>query len=240
VKNNVLWLIPARSGSKGIPDKNIRKLNGIPLLAYRIKTAISISDPQNVWISTDSPEYGKIAMSYGARMPFLRPDDLASDHASSMDVVLHAMEYAKNLGQKFEFIGLLEPTSPFVYYQDILKAIKKLQTNKEATSVVAVRESKPNSFFVQEEAEYLNILGDRIRRAASLGRQFFKREITPSGGFYISKWDDFFIEKTFYTSKTLPYELNEGSSLEIDEMMDWHWAEFLLKDKIIDIHKIYK
>lgn len=234
-----LWIVAARSGSKGIPNKNIKELNNMPLLAYKIKTALSIAKTNDVWISTDSTEYASIAKEYGAKVPFLRPEEFASDNASSMDVVLHAMKHAANIGVKYDFIGLLEPTSPFVYYDDLRKAVDKLSKHSTAQSIVAVKESRPNTFFIQEESEFLNVISIRIKEAKTLGRQFFKTEITPSGGFYISRWDSFLENKTFYTEKTLPFLLPDESSLEIDELIDFDWAEFLIKQNKIDFNKLF-
>jgi len=240
MNKNILWLITARSGSKGIPNKNIKELNNTPLLGYKIKTALALSPAENVWVSTDSVEYANIATEFGAKIPFLRPDELASDNASSMDVVLHAMKYAENIGKNYDFIGLLEPTSPFVYYEDINDALTKLADNKNANAIVAVKESRPNTFFIQEESQFLDTISKRMADGGSLGRQFFKKEITPSGGFYISRWNAFLEHKTFYTEKTLQFLVPEESTLEIDELVDFTWAEFLIKYNKIDFKRLFK
>jgi len=237
---DILWLITARSGSTGIPNKNIKGLGGFPLLAYKIKTALSVSPSDNVWVSTDSAEYARIAEKHGAQVPFIRPPELATNSASSIDVVLHAMDIANRKEKKYNFIGLLEPTSPFVYVDDIQNALGKLKKNVEANAIVAVKESRPNTFFIQQEKEYLDIISKRLKEKEKLGRQAFNKEITPSGGFYISRWGNFLKEKTFYTDKTLAYLLPNECELEIDEPMDWLWAEFLIKEQIIDINKLWK
>jgi len=238
--DKILWLITARSGSKGIPNKNIRELINMPLLAYKVKTALSISKSENVWISTDSFEYANIAKEYGAHVPFLRPEELALDNASSMDVVLHAMDFAESVGKKYDYIGLLEPTSPFVYFNDLENALINLDNHDDAQAIVAVKETRPNSFFIQEESEFLDVLSKRMEDSKSLGRQFFKKEITPSGGFYISKWTAFKENKTFYTDKTLAFLLPDESTLEIDEHIDFEWAEFLIKYDKVDFKKIFR
>lgn len=235
-----LWLIPARSGSKSIIHKNIKPLNGTPLIAYRIKSALTIAEKTEVWISTDSHEYAEIAKAHGATVPFIRPSYLASDSSSSMDVVLHAMSHAENKGLNFDYIGLLEPTSPFVYYNDILNALQILKEHKDAKAIVAVKEARPNTFFIQEETEFLDQISERIRLNTTIGRQHFGKQITPSGGFYIAKWEEFKLEKNFYTEKTLPFFLNDISSLEIDEPIDWDWANFILEKELINIKDIYK
>lgn len=236
---NILWLITARSGSTSIRNKNIKYLGNLPLLAYKIKTALSLSNADNVWISTDSEKYAAIAKQFGATIPFIRPKELATNNSRSEDVVLHAMNYAEQLGRKYDFIGLLEPTSPFVYAEDIKKALLKLYHSSKGDAIVAVRETRPNTFFIQEESDFLNIISKRMESMKSLGRQFFKKEITPSGGFYISKWDGFFQKKTFYTENTLAYEVAAECELEIDEPMDWLWAEFLINNNIIDLKKLW-
>lgn len=237
--DKTLWLITARSGSKSIPNKNIKELNGKPLLSYKIKTALSISNANDVWFSTDSQKYANIAKKYGATIPFLRPSYLASDNSSSMDVVLHAMQFAESKGKQYDYIGLLEPTSPFVYYEDIKNAFNKLCLHDSANAIVAVMETRPNTFFIQEEDEFLDVLSKKMDEVKTLGRQFFKKEITPSGGFYISKWNAFIERKTFYTEKTLQYLLPDESILEIDEPIDFEWAEFLIENKKIDFKKLF-
>lgn len=231
----VLWLVTARSGSKSIPHKNISKLNGVPLLAYRIKTALATDFPESIWISTDSQEYADIASLYGAQVHFLRPTDLAQDHSSSVDVVLHAMKYADEQDCAFDFIGLLEPTSPFISAKQLNSALYKLAIADEAHSIVAVKESRPNTIFIQDDAPYLFILARNISELSKVGRQEFKKQITPCGGFYIAKWESFLREKSFYTEKTLSYLVDDVSALEIDEPIDFLFAEFIVNNKQINI-----
>lgn len=234
----VLWLITARSGSKSIPDKNIKLLGEFPLMSYRIQSAINTQVLGDVWVSTDSEKYAKIAKEYGAEIPFIRPADLATDDASSIDVVIHAMEYALSLNKNYDYIGLLEPTSPFIQSSDLDKAIELLTANDRASAIVSTKESRPNRIFIQKEDEYLSELADNLKLYEKLGRQSFGKEITPSGGFYISKWDDFLENKSFYTKKTLSYLVDDISGLEIDEPLDWKFAEFGIAQKMFDIKKV--
>lgn len=229
-----LWLIAARSGSKGIKNKNIKLLAGTPLLAYRINAALKLSNPEDVWVSTDSNEYAKIAERYGASVPFLRPPFLATDTAKSEGVVLHAIEWAESAGKKYDAVGLLEPTSPFIRSSSLAAAADRLFMEEDAENIVAVRTVRPSTFYVQEEAKYLVVIAKNIAAKGVLRRQDEKIEITPSGGFYISKWDAFKRNNTFYTSKTLSYRVSAFEGLEIDEPIDWDFAEFLMeKNKII-------
>lgn len=234
VYKKILWLVPARSGSKSVPDKNIKVLGGKPLLAYRVLSASAISGSKNVWISTDSEEYAAIASAYGAKVPFIRPDYLATDTASSSDVVLHAIKFAEDNNYNYEFVGLLEPTSPFIYTETLKHALQVLNDDAGAEGIVAVRHTTPNTFFIQEDTPYLKELSIKLNSASNY-RQAFPSQITPSGGFYISKWEAFKKNKTFYTEKTLAYKVPEECVLEIDEPMDWQWAEFLLNNGIVSI-----
>lgn len=229
--NNILWLLTARSGSKSIPNKNIKKLGNQPLLTYRIKNAINIPNSE-IWISSDSEEYIKIAQNYGAKAMFIRPKELATDDASSIDVVLHAMNWADTNDYKFDFIGLLEPTSPFVIQKQLEDAVNELSENDNADHIVSVRRTHPNTYFIQDDSKYLSIIAKRLQEIKKHGRQHFKPQITPSGGFYISKWDAFKKDKTFYTDKTLAFEVDSISGLEIDYIIEWKWAEFILKEKL--------
>ena len=237
--DNILWLISARAGSKSILNKNIKVLCGFPLLAYRIKTALAISRPCDVWVSTDSQEYADIAKSYGAVIPFLRPDILSTDNASSVDVVLHAMLHAEKLGKKYDAIGLLEPTSPFITSKQLSESLNELFNDKDAENIVAVRSVRPHTYFVQEKSKYLNTLANKFNLSSKLRRQDRTDEITPSGGFYISKWNSFLKNKTFYTEKTLQFQVSDFHGIEIDEPVDWLWAEFLLEKSIITHNQIF-
>jgi len=186
--NNILWLIPARSGSKSIPHKNIKKLGDYPLMAYRIKSALSVSSPNDVWVSTDSEEYAEIARVFGATVPFLRPKELATETATSADVVLHAINEAEKRGLRYDVLGLLEPTSPYINFSQLTDAAQQLLGDDEAENIVAVRESRPNSYFVQKDSKYLSELAERLSVVQSHARQNFGKEITPSGGFHMAKW----------------------------------------------------
>lgn len=234
----ILWLITARSGSKSVPNKNVRLLGSIPLLAYRILTALKCPFESEIWLSTDSKEYASIGEEFGAKVPFIRPDNLAGDNSSSIDVVLHAMEHAESVGKEFELIGLLEPTSPFIYPYQLEDAVTTLLGTNNAAGIVATREARPSPFFVQDNSMFLDVLAKRFKNEQNLRRQNFVKQITPSGGFYISKWDTLKEHCTFYTEKTLAFEVPEECSVEIDDPIDWEFAEFLLSKGLVDLKKL--
>lgn len=231
MRKKILWIIPARSGSKSIVDKNIKDLGGYPLMIHRFLAVKNSAFAHDIWLSTDSEIYRGLAKEYGLEAPFLRPKELSTDHASSSDVVLHAMQFAKERRLEYDLVGLLEPTSPFIKIADLDSAIDKLEKDLEAHGVVAVKEQRPATIFVQKDAQYLDEFCSNIKELQRVGRQNFVKEITPSGGFYICRWDKFLTEHTFYANKTIAYEVDEISGLEIDEPLDWEFAEFIIERK---------
>lgn len=234
----ILYLITARAGSKSIPNKNITKLGGKELLVYRIEAAKHVADTNDIWLSTDSEEYAQIGEKAGAVVPFIRPSNLAEDETPSVDVVLHAMNYAEKIGKKYDAICLLEPTVPFVPYK-FLRDAEKLLYDKRIENIVSIRKVTPSSFFVQKQETYLTEIAKNVKNNNGVKRrQEEDEEITPSGGFYFAKWESFKRNKSFYTSKTLAYKIDEIYSHEIDEPIDLMWAEFLLEKGLIKLNEI--
>lgn len=126
-----LFLITARGGSKGVPGKNLRLLGGKPLIAHTVAHALSVAgDPYDVVVTTDSPEIAEAAAEAGARVPFMRPAALASDTASSRDVMINAIDTLREQGDDYNCIVLLQPTSPFRNPEDIKKAIELFGSEK--------------------------------------------------------------------------------------------------------------
>jgi len=129
--DSVLIVIPARGGSKGIPDKNIRLVNGIPLIEYTINFAQKLTSITNILVSTDSPKIAEISKSAGATCPFLRPKELSTDLIGDMPVLRHALNSHQDLtNKKYELILMLQPTSPVRYEHQVSEAISKLKENK--------------------------------------------------------------------------------------------------------------
>lgn len=221
----VLWLIPARSGSKGLRDKNIRCLGGHPLLAWRIMMAKRLRG--TIWLSTDSEYYAGIAKEYGAEIPFIRPDHLATDTSQSRDVVLHAKRYADEHGYKFDVLALLQPTSPFVSSTSVKTALDILFNNQEAHSIIAVRTSPVHSISIQPERTYLDILSQRSLNHFNTNRQSQQPEITPCGGFYITKWE--YLNEEIIWNKALSFKLSFPEYIDIDDIYDFDYCEFILK-----------
>ena len=140
----ILFVIPARGGSKGLPGKNIRPMNGKPLINYTVETALQMKNfcDARVIVSTDSKEIADTAKSAGAEIPFMRPDELAQDTSTSMDVILHALNFFESKGEKFDLLCMLEATSPQRSADDLKNAFELLFSTKDAESIVGVCRSE--------------------------------------------------------------------------------------------------
>ena len=136
--SRVVGLIPARAGSKRVPNKNVLKLQGHPLLAYTISAALDSGVFDKVIVSTDSDEYAQIALHYGAEVPFLRPNSLAEDSSADIGWVAHALESLALIGHEFEIFSILRPTSPFRNASTILRAYEAFSSRNDIDSIRAV------------------------------------------------------------------------------------------------------
>lgn len=225
---DILALIPARSGSKGLPGKNTKLLGDKPLLAYTIEHALDTQLFLKVIVSTDCEKIATIAKKYGAEVPFIRPKELASDTASSIAVVQHALDYYKKRGQYFNAVCLLQPTTPFRAPGLIANCIQKMN-NENWDAVVSVLpvpdEFNPHWVFESDNEGALTIATGEteiIKRRQDLPRAYFR-----DGAVYLTQtaW----LEKgTFYGKKLGFVEADPKLAVNIDTWADWEKAEQLL------------
>lgn len=221
----VLAIIPARGGSKGVPSKNSKLLGGKPLIAYSIEQAIASNSFAKIIVSTDDETIAKIAIDFGAEVPFIRPNELANDVASSIAVVQHTVDFLASKNEFFDAICLLQPTSPFREKGFIANAIAKFSSiNSDAlVSVLSVpHEYNPHWVFKADINGMLQIAtGEKeiIKRRQELPKAFFR-----DGAIYLTK--TVFIKKgTFYGEKLAYIESNPKLYVNIDTMEDWMQAE---------------
>ena len=151
----LLYVIPARGGSKGIPHKNIKKLKGIPLIHYAIQQARSVATDENICITTDDPEIIAVSEQTGIKVPFTRPFDLATDSASMQEVLLHAVDFYERKGRIFDAIVLLQPTSPFRSTADIEKAITDYTPDIDMLMTVRKTDANPYYILFEEKDGFL-------------------------------------------------------------------------------------
>lgn len=233
----VLFVITARGGSKGVPRKNIRILGGMPLIAYKIIAAKKCQYPNRVIVSTDDDYIAKVAKKYGAEVPFMRPKELATDSASSADVVLHTMNWvSENSNELFDYVCLLEPSSPFASYKDLNEALRLIEEN-EADTLLGMKEVDVTTNFIHslDKDGKLSKFYYAIKDLKSIRRQDQEKEYTMNGCMYIAKWNYFIKNKLFHSENSIPYIMSEDCSIEIDTMLDYEIASWIVEKGSIDM-----
>ena len=231
----VLGIIPARAGSIGLPGKNTKHFCGKPLIGYAIEAGSNCEFIDNLIVSTDSEEIAEISRTLGAYVPFIRPSKLATDITSSADVVIHALDFFKdNMNQIFDYVILIEPTSPLRDSTDLTQAMKNLLKHDTAKSIVGIcltENQHPNYLF---KLQNINNLVKYDKSNTTLPRRQDLDEVYfVEGSLYISDVDYFRQKNTFYHDKTIGHVLPKWKSLEIDDIFDFIMAEalYLNKDK---------
>ena len=221
-------IIPARSGSKGLKDKNIRLLNGKPLLAYTIEAAIDSGCYDTVMVSTDSEKYAQIAREYGAEVPFLRGNENSADNASPWEVVKEVLDRYKTLGKEFDTFTLLQPTSPLRDARDIQNAYAELK-EKDANAVVSMCELECSMHLVNTLPEDLSMEGFISNEQYNKRRQDIRPYYRFNGAIYVSKVETFYQHMNIYDDKCYAYIMDRNRSYDIDDENDLKIVEALMK-----------
>ena len=227
----VLALVPARRGSKGLPLKNIRPLHGKPLLAWPIAAARASRHVDRVVISTEDAEFAVLAQAAGADAPFLRPAELASDTAPSIAFILHALDALEAAGDKYDYLVLLEPTSPLTEAEDVDAALEALVAKREiAEAIVGVTAlvSTHPAFAVRLDAHGLVQPYVAARFGRLPRRQDTERLYSLDGSLYISSVETIRRERSFCHERTLPYVTPRWKSFEVDDLVDFICIEAIL------------
>jgi len=224
----VLSIIPARGGSKGLPRKNVIDLAGKPLIAWTIEASLKSKYISKTVVSSDNKEILDISVEYGAEI-IKRPENLASDTATSESVVKHAIDCLESTGEVFEVVILLQPTSPLRTYFDIDSAFDIFFKDSKTTSVISGYKVD-NKFLKAFIINQFGLLSTPLNTDySSLRRQDLPETFMPNGAVYIVNIKSFRKGKGFYTRKTLPYEMSKTHSLDIDLLEDLKLAKKLLK-----------
>ena len=227
----ILVIIPARGGSKSIPHKNIKPLNGKPLIHYTIDEAREIVGDEDICVSTDNPEIIKSVEDYGLKVPFVRPEVLATDTAGTYEVLLHALNYYEKKGRLYDAVLLLQNTSPFRRAEHIKEALALY--NDKVDMVVSVKECAANPYycvFEEDNNGYLHVCkGDG---------NIFRRQDAPkvyeyNGAIYIMNAETLKTTHMHKMQKRVKYVMDDISSLDLDTMTDWNIAESIIKERIL-------
>ena len=224
----IVAIIPARGGSKRIPGKNIKKLSGKPLIAWSIKAGLESKYVDDVIVSTDDLEIAKISVKYGADVPFIRPDSLSTDFAKSVNVLQHAIDFLNKSGSNYDYLVLLQPTSPLRNAKHIDEAMALL-AKKNADAVIGVCKVHDNplwSNIIPEDLSISSFLNsDVIGKRSQDVDDYYK----VNGAIYICNIDRFIREKTlFIREKIFAYKMTREDSIDIDNNIDFELAKIYL------------
>ncbi|MBR4759346.1 MAG: acylneuraminate cytidylyltransferase family protein [Lachnospiraceae bacterium] len=226
-----LAVVTARSGSKGLKDKNIRLMAQKPLMAYTIESALESGMFHTVMVSTDSEEYAKIAKEYGAQVPFLRREETSGDHAGSWEVVKEVLSGYLNMNEKFDTVCLLQPTSPLRDATDIVKAYGLFE-EKQADAITSVCEC-------DHPIEYMMTLDndmslERFRKTIkSIQRQMCPQYYRLNGAVYIRALEYISDDIQIRDAKEYAFVMSVKNSVDIDTIDDFEYAEFLIKENLL-------
>lgn len=230
---SLLALIPARSGSKGLPEKNIMNCAGKPLIDWTISAAKNVNFFDDILVSTDSEKIEKIARCSGASVPFIRPYDLATDQSNLIDVVKHAWEnHMTSDGKNFDYVVLLQATSPLRTDVHIISAIEHFfkESKSNIDTLVSVSKvDKKNGWLMQtkDHGPYIDFCFEFAKNNPQ--RQELNDLYLPNGAIFIIKGSE--IDAGIYHENTIPFEMSLNDSVDIDTIEDFKKAQYMLKSK---------
>lgn len=224
----VIALIPARSGSKGLLDKNIKLLNGKPLIAYSIIEASKSKYIDKIIVSTDSEKIAEISRKYRAEIPFIRPTNLANDSAKGIDVVLHAVKYLQSNKQYFDILVLLQPTSPLRTNVDIDCSIEYLTENPFRKAVISVCKVDHNPLWSNTLPDDLNMKNFIRENVKNKNRQDLPQYYRLNGAIFCAYLDYIIEKKSFISENTFAYIMPRNRSIDIDDEIDFKLAEIIM------------
>ena len=226
----ILGIIPARGGSKRFPGKNIKMLNGRPLIDYIIRTGLEINKLNKLIVSTDSIEILKVAARSGAEIPFLRPKELGLDTTTGIEVMCHAiLEIEKQLGHFLDIVVYLQPTSPFTTVETINQCIELLLEKEFDTVLTVTVPSKRCEWIGQiDDGRFNRIIDPDLAQKLSQGDQY-----SPSGNVYVSKRESIIGSNDIIGANTGAILVDMEEAVDIDYQLDIEFAEFLLQKRTL-------
>ncbi len=228
----ILAFIPARSGSKRIPDKNIKLLDGKPLIAYTIEAAKTSKQINRIVVSTDSKDIAAVSRQYGAEVPFMRPEDISQSDSTEMQFFEHALSwFADHENYEPDLIVLLYPTSPFRRSNSIDSAIEEMLKHPEADSLRSVRlcSEHPYKMWVIEDGFLKPFVKEKDPNIHTLSYQFLPTVYIQNACIYITKPATIKNKKSPTGDVIIPFIMDEVESIDINTPMDFQFAEMIIE-----------
>ena len=227
----ILAIIPARGGSKSVPRKNIRELNGKPLIAYTIEAAKKIKDKfHRIIVSTDDEKIAKISKDYGADVPFIRPNNLAEDKTPTYPVLQHAVHFVEKQDSiNIDLIMLLQPTTPFRTTEDILNCLQ-LSQSSNTDSVISVVQVFSHHPILMKKIENNRLVHFSIEEKEGTPRQLYKPPAyMRNGAIYVTKRDTLIGKNSIWGDSITPYIMPQERSHNIDDEIDFITSELVMR-----------
>lgn len=228
---NILVIIPARGGSKGIPGKNIKLLGGKPLICYAIDVARALVDDAHICVSTDDDQIIQVVEQYGLSVPFVRPAELSTDTAGSYGVLLHALNFYESKGEHFDAVVLLQVTSPFRTDNHVREALNLY--NKDLDMVVSVKESDSNPYYLCFEENTEGMLHISKGDGCYTRRQDCPPVYEYNGAIYVINPESMKAMPLNKFKKRVKYVMDREHSIDLDTMMDWMIAEYMIANRLV-------
>jgi CMP-N-acetylneuraminic acid synthetase len=223
MKRSILCIIPARCGSKGIIDKNIIDVCGKPLIAYSIESALKLQSENliaKVIVSTDCEKIASVAKEYGADIPFLRPDELSHDKSKSIDFMIHALAYFDNIGEKYDTVLLLQPTSPIRSFYLLKQAIDTFNNSNNDSLISCYKEEYINDLVMYKIDSENTLKPMNKYHNKGVRRQDHGEVFVRNGSIYITKTDYLKNTGQIISDEPLLIEMKKSDSINIDTMED--------------------
>lgn len=228
-KKKILCIIPGRSGSVGLKNKNIKIISGKPLIYWPIKASLNSKYVDYTLVTTNSVKIKQIAKKNGANVPFLRPKKLSTDKSKIADVILHTLKYLKNKKMRFDYFILLEPTSPLTTSFDVDVIIKKLVSKKNYDSLVTVVQNITAHPVFNLKLNKDNKIKRYTSQNINVNRQTISKLYYLSGNAYVSKISTFLKYKSLVQKKTIGHIVDKWKANEIDDIVDFIKTESIMK-----------
>lgn len=241
-QSRTLALIGARGGSQGLKDKNVLDFHGRPLIAWSIAAALGAKSVSDVVVSTDSPRIREAALAAGARVPFLRPDELAENQSNINDAIVHALEWlAEHERQSYDFVVLLQPTQPLRGTEFIERAVTQYLAcaDQKRDTMVSVVPADAKAAYLMRAGDAEDRRGDFVEFALqkeqiSPNRQAMPAYYYPAGAFYMAPTDLFLKQRTFYGEATRYIVASAREAIDIDSREDFDAAWKMFAEEPID------
>lgn len=227
----ILVIIPARGGSKGIPHKNIKLLNDKPLIHYTIDVARGVVKDEDICVSTDDPVIIKCVEDYGLKVPFVRPAELATDTAGTYEVLLHAMDFYEKQGRHYDVVLLLQNTSPFRTAEHVKEALELYR--KDIDMVVSVNKTKTNPYYNCFEEDQEGFLKKTLDSTSFVRRQDAPVTYEYNGAIYVINPEQMKKMPLGKFTRRVKYVMDDLHSVDLDNMIDWKFAEFIQKEGLV-------